>query len=511
MANDFSKNRIVKNTIFLYIRMLFTMWLNLYTTRLILKNLGVEDMGVYGVVGSITSLFTVLVSGITNTIQRFVTFELGRKNGNVNDVFCTSLNLLFIISFILIILLEVGGVWILNNKINIPETSQDAAFWVFQLSVLTCVVGVISIPYNALVIAHEKMNTFAYISILQVVLTCGTAYSLSLFQQNDRLLIYALFMAIISILIRVVYQIYCHSKFKESQYHWGVNKSLLKEIGKYAGVSTSSSVLYIISNQGIALIINWIFGVSINAVYNIAIQFKNMVISFSFNMMRAIAPQITKTYASGELELHKKIVYSSSKMGVFLIFIIMLPFLFRTQYIMELWLKDVPEYTVFFVQSIIFSCLIATALEPIKVSVLATNDIFQYLIIPDSFFLLALPVSYLLGHYTNSPNIMILVIVILDFIACLMRTFIGIKKTSLNMFEYIKSVILPCFYVGFFACICCYAFSILFKNDFWGLIKLLVCNTLSLMIIVYLMALNKTEKKLVKQTTNKFITKYFNK
>lgn len=511
MANDFSKNRIVKNTLLLYVRMLFTMWLNLYTTRLVLTNLGVEDMGVYGVVGSITSLFTIFVSGITNSIQRFITFELGRKNGNVNEVFCTSLNLLFIISFILIILLEVGGVWILYNKINIPATSQDAAFWVFQLSVLTCVVGVISIPYNALVIAHEKMNTFAYISILQVILTCGTAYSLSLFQQNNRLLIYALFMAIIGILIRAVYQIYCHIKFKESQYHWSINKNLLKEIGKYAGISTTSSILYIISNQGITFVINWTFGVTINAVYNIAVQLKNMILSFTFNMTRAVSPQITKTYAAGETELHKKIVYSSSKIGVFLILFIMLPFLFRTQYIMELWLKEVPDYTVFFVQSIVFVSLIVSAMEPVKVAVLATNRIFQYMIIPDSFFILALPLSYWIGNLTSSPNMMMLTIAILDCIGCLMRIYIGIKETSLNIFEYIKIVIIPCFKVGSISCVCCYGFSILFKNNFWGLIVLLICNSFSLITIIFLIGLNKSEKLLVKQIANKLFIQSFKK
>lgn len=156
MSEAYNQKRVLKNTILLYARMLLTMWLNLYTTRLVLANLGVEDMGVYGVVGSITGLFTVFVSGITSAIQRFITFELGRREGNVNSVFCTSLNILFIVSFFLLLLLEVGGLWMLNYNLNIPKESVNAALWVFQLSVLTCLVNIISIPYNALVIAHEK-------------------------------------------------------------------------------------------------------------------------------------------------------------------------------------------------------------------------------------------------------------------------------------------------------------------------------------------------------------------
>ncbi len=511
MANDFSKNRIFKNTLLLYIRMLFTMWLNLYTTRLVLSNLGIEEMGVYGVVGSITSMFTILTSGITNAIQRFITFELGRKNGNVNEVFCTSLNLLFIITFLLIILFEIGGLWILNHKVNIPERSQDAAFWVFQLSALTCVIGIISIPYNALVIAHEKMNMFAYTSILQVVLSCATAYNLSLFPQNDRLLIYALFIASISIIIRFIYQIYCHINFKESKYHWGINKQFLKEISKYAGISTTSGLLQIISNQGITFVINWTFGVAINAVYNIAVQLKNMILSFSFNMTRAVSPQITKTYASGEIELHKKIVYTSSKIGVFLVLVIMLPFLFKTQYIMELWLKEVPEYSVYFVRSIIFVSLIVSAMEPVKVAVLATDRIFQYMVIPDLFFLLTLPLSYQIGNMTNSPNMMMLTIVILDCIGCLLRIYIGIKTTSLDMRKYFKLVFAPCINVGIISSLCCYGYSILFRNDFLGLIEFLLINTISLIPLIYLIGLNKIERLMIKQTINKLFIRFLKK
>ena len=171
MSDNFNKNRLAKNTILLYVRMLFTMWLNLYTTRLTLANLGVEDMGIYGVVGSIVSMFAVFSGGMGNAVQRFLTYEIGRDNGDPNKVFCSCLNVIFLLSGIIFILLEVGGLWFLHTKINIPAESMDAAQWVFQISVLTCIVNLISIPYNSLIVAHEKMNAFAAISILQVILT----------------------------------------------------------------------------------------------------------------------------------------------------------------------------------------------------------------------------------------------------------------------------------------------------------------------------------------------------
>ena len=212
MTDNFNKARIAKNSILLYIRMLFTMWLNLYATRLVLKNLGVDDMGVYGVVGSVVGLFAVFSSGITSTIQRFITFELGKAERDVNKIFCSSLNIIFLLSAFIFILLESIGLWFLNNRVNIPASSIQAAFWVYQLSVLTFIVNLISIPHNALVIAHEKMDAYAFISIIQVVLTCTAAYCLSLFD-SQRLLIYAILMATISILIRLFYQAYCHIKF----------------------------------------------------------------------------------------------------------------------------------------------------------------------------------------------------------------------------------------------------------------------------------------------------------
>lgn len=507
MSEAYNQKRVLKNTILLYARMLLTMWLNLYTTRLVLANLGVEDMGVYGVVGSITGLFTVFVSGITSAIQRFITFELGRREGNVNSVFCTSLNILFIVSFFLLLLLEVGGLWMLNHNLNIPEESVNVAFWVFQLSVLACLVNIISIPYNALVVAHEKMGAFAFISIFQVVLTCVSAYVLSLFRQQERLLVYAVMMAVIGIIVRIVYQIYCHIQFKETRYRREISKKLLNEIGEYTGISTISGILQIVSNQGIALVINWTFGVAVNAVYNIAVQLKNMILSFSLNIMRALSPQIIKTYASGEMEIHRKLVYKGSKLEVFLIYFIMIPFLFRTEYIMKLWLGDVPDHLISFVRMIVFVSLVVSAMEPVKIAVLTSNRIVQYLILPDSLFLLVLPVSYMVGHLTSNPDWQMATVIFLDILCCSLRIYIGIKRTSLKLSMYYRQVVMPCFYVAIPSCVCCYGLSILFEENLLGCVGLLLCNSFLLIFFVYLCGLDKEEKSFFKMLIYRIFVK----
>lgn len=505
MSENYNKNRIIKNSLLLYVRMLFTMWLNLWTTRLVLANLGVEDMGVYGVVGSIVNVFQVLTSGVGTAIQRFLTYEMGRKDNNLNGVFCSSLNVIFFLAIIMLMLLEVVGLWFLNNKIDIPASSISAAQWVFQFSVLTCIVNVISIPYNALVIAHEKMNAFAFISILQVVLTCACAYCLSYL--DNRLFFYGLFMALISILVRIIYQVYCVRNFAETKYHLMINRGQIKQILKFAGVSTTSGILQVISSQGIVFVINWTFGVALNAVYTIALQLKNSVLSFAQNIQKAIAPQITKTYASGEFDAHKKLVYGGSKMEIFMIYFIMIPFLFRTEYIMQLWLGDVPQYTKVFVQCIIFLSLTYAAFEPIRSAVLSTTKISQFMIIPEIVYMLVLPVTFCVGKITGSPNLLIVSVVLLDILVCILRTSLAVKVTALCFKEIIDCVLMNGLAVGVIASICCWLISNLLPENIFGLLLLILINAMILCVVIYIVGLKHTERVVFQTIIHKLLNK----
>lgn len=510
MSENFSKERILKNSLLLYVRMLFTMWLNLYATRLTLANLGIEDMGVYGVIGSIVSLFTVFTGGITSAVQRFITFELGLKDGQPNKVFCSSLNVIFMLSALMIILLEVGGLWMLHSKVNIPDASRDASFWVFQLSVLTCIVNTISIPYNALTIAHEKMNAFAVISIVQVILNFLAAYCLSLFVDN-RLLIYAVLLATTSIFVRLLYQWYCHKKFEEAEYHWGIDWTTIRQIGKFTGITTLSGGLQIIASQGIVFVINITFGVTINAVYTIALQLKNSVLSFAQNIQRAIAPQITKTYANGEIDSYKKLVYGGSKLEVYLIYFIMIPFLFRTEYIMKLWLGKVPEYAVFFAQCTVFLSLTYAAFEPIRTAIYATNRIRNFMLIPETLYLLVIPISYVISKLTYSPFSMILSIVITDICVCAVRVYLATKVSIIQISKICKQVIFPCLSVGVLSSILCYFISqITVPNTFSGLIELVIMNNIGLVIIILCTGLSKIEAQYIWGITRKILLRVCN-
>lgn len=497
MSDNYNKKRLAKNTLLLYVRMLFTMWLNLYTTRLTLANLGVEDMGVYGVVGSIVSMFAVFSGGITNAVQRFLTYEIGRNGGNPNGVFCSCLNVIFALSIIILVLLEVCGLWFLNHKVNIPVESMNAAQWVFHLSVLTCMVNLVSVPYNALIVAHEKMDAFAIISILQVILTCASAYCLSYFADN-RLFIYALLMTVISIIVRIIYQIYCHYKFDEARYHMIVDKQQILQIGKFAGVSSISGILQVLASQGFIIVINLTFGVAINAVYAIAMQLKNSVLSFALNIHRAIAPQITKTYANGEMETYKKLVYVGSKFQVFLIYFIMVPFLFRTEYIMQLWLGEVPPYTVTYVRCTIFLSLMYTSFETIRTAVYATGNITRFMVWPEAIYLLVLPISYFAGIMTKNPNALIMAMVIYEIFVCFIRIYFATKVSIVTWHELIKFVMLPCFFVFFLSIIVCFILYKGMPTTLWGLWGLVITNSIALCVFIIIVGLNKQERKLFK-------------
>lgn len=506
MSNNYNKNRVIKNSLLLYARMLFTMWFNLWTTRLVLKNLGVEDMGTYSVVGSIVGLVNVFTGGVTNAVQRFITFEAGKPDGKPNLVFSSSLNIIFILSAIVFLLLEIVGGYMLYHGVNIPSRSIDTAFWVLQFSILTCVINMISIPYNALIIAYEKMDAFAMISILQVVLTFGFAYALSWFEY--RLLVFSIMMAAVSIIVRIIYQCYCHYKFDEARYHFVIDKAQMKELGKFTGVSTLSGALQVVSSQGIVFVINWTFGVAINAVYDIALQLKNSILSFALNLFKAISPQITKTYANDEIETHKKLVYSGSKLEVYLICFIMIPFLFRTEYIMHLWLGVVPKYAVEFAQSTVFISLTYALFEPIRSSVFATNRITKFLLIPEGFYLLVLPTGYIVSKITNNPTHLIIVIVGMDILTCFYRTYFAVKVSPLRTRELLRNTLFPSILVAVLDCLVCYGLAKWLEINITGVVLMLTINSIVLFIIIVCLGLNKTERSFFFKVMGKMKKKY---
>ena len=269
------------------------------------------------------------------------------------------------------------------------------------------------------------------------------------------------------------------------------------QIGKFAGISSASGALQVLSSQGFILVINLTFGVAINAVYTISMQLKNSVLSFAQNLQRAIAPQITKTYANGELDIHKKLVYAGSKFQVFLIFFIMIPFLFQTEYIMQLWLGNVPPYAVTYAQCTIFLSLTYASFETIRTAVYATGNITKFMIWPEAIYLLVLPISYYTGIITNNPNDLIIAMVLYEIFVCTIRVWIASKVSIIKINELLKKVIKPCFCVAVAALFICKIITLFIPQTIWGLISILCLNSISLSLIIIVIGLSKQEKNMI--------------
>ena len=370
--------KIAKNTLFLYVRMFLTMGVSLFTSRIVLNTLGVEDFGTYNLVGGIVIMFSFINTAMLGATQRFLNFEMSKKSDEaVNKVFCVSMNAHILIMLVIIFLSETIGLWFLNYKLNIPENRMFAANIVYQFSLLAFCFNILKVPYNASVIAYEKMSFYAWISIIEVVLKAIIVYFLLLFV-FDKLILYSILVFAVSILVFLAYRYFCRKLFISCKYRYIKDKTLFKELVSFSSWSMFGNLALIGSNQGVYMILNIFLGVTINAAMAIAAQVNMAVFSFVSNFQMAFNPQIIKTFASNDIKVHEKLVFQASKFSYYLLLILVLPILFNTAYILELWLKIVPEYAVPFTQLMLVFSLIDALAGPFWVSMNATGKIKKY-------------------------------------------------------------------------------------------------------------------------------------
>ena len=353
--SDVSANnkRIAKNTLLLYVRMLFMMAISLFTSRVILGTLGVEDYGIQNVVGGIVAMFGFLNGSMSSATQRYITFALGKGDKDrLQTVFCTALQIHALIAVIIVLLGETVGLWFLYNKMQLPADRMDAAFWVLQCSIVSTVVMIVSVPYNACIIAHEKMSAFAYISVLEAVLKLVIVYLLLVFP-FDKLIVLAVLTLLVQLFIRFCYSIYCHRHFEETKYRHVWDKTLFREMNGFAVWSLWGNLSVVLYTQGLNMILNVFFGPVVNAARAIAVQVQGAVQQFVGNFQMALNPQITKNYAAGNLEQMHSLMFRSARFSFLLLFFLSLPVLLETEFILTLWLKTVPDNAVIFTQIMI--------------------------------------------------------------------------------------------------------------------------------------------------------------
>ncbi len=444
MSETSSNNkRIAKNTFMLYIRMLFTLAVSLITSRVVLQALGIEDFGIYNVVGGVITMFTFINSAMVSSTQRYLNFELATGNDEkLKSIFNTTLQIHAFIALFIILLGETVGLWFVMNKLVIPEARMTAAMWVYQCSILSCVVGIMSAPYNADIIAHEKMSAFAYISILDVFLKL-LIVCLLFISPYDKLITYAILILTVQLLIRYIYTRYCNKHFKESLFEWKINRPLLKEMAGFAGWSFWGNLAAILYTQGLNMMLNIFFGPVVNAARAVAIQVQGAIQQFVSNFQMALNPQITKNYAAGNLEQMHSLMFRSARFSFLLLFFLSLPVLLETEFILSVWLKTVPDNAVIFTQIMICISLIYTTANPCVIANQATGKVKVYQIVVGGILLTILPLSYLVLKLGAPAYSVFIVHFCVESIAQFSRMYMLRKLINLPIRQYLKNIYFP--------------------------------------------------------------------
>lgn len=440
---DISLNskRIARNTFFMYVRMIFLTIVNLYTSRVILQTLGVTDFGIYNVVGGIVLMFAFISSPFSLSISRFLTYELPKGDKEkLQKIFSTSILLTTSLAIIICLLSETVGVWFLNNRINIPENRQFISNIVFQFSILTFCFNLFSTPYNALLIAHEKMSVFAYISILEGFGKLAIVFLL-LISPVDRLVFYSMLMCFLAILIRLVYSVYCKKYFDESKINLVYDKPLIRKMFEFSGWNFIGAFSYTLKDQGVNILLNVFFGVTVNAARGIAMQVQQALYAFSQNFATAIYPQITKSYSIGDYKYENSLIERGSRFSFYLLFIVSAPVIIEVDYILKMWLHIVPNYCSPFVRLVLITSLIDALSNPVMYGAQATGNIKLYQIVVGLSYISIIPISYIFTRLGIGPVSTFWVVFFITGITYILRLYLLKRIFPFNIRFYVYSLI----------------------------------------------------------------------
>lgn len=492
-----NSKRLVKNIMLLYIRMLFTMVVTLYTSRIVLDTLGVDNYGIYNVVGGFVAMFSVISGSLTSAISRFITYELGHGNKEkLKRIFSTSVSIQIIIAITIFIIAESIGIWFLNYKMNIPSERLYAANWVLHCSIITFMINLISVPYNASIIAHERMSAFAYISILEVSLKLIIVYML-LISPVDKLITYAILLMIIALLIRFVYVYYCKYKFEECTYHYIWDKAIFKEMIGFAGWNFLGNTAYILNTQGVNMLINIFFGVAMNTARGIAVQVDGAIMGFINNFSIAIQPQITKSYATGDFHYMFKLINRGTKFSAYIMFFFMIPFIIEAETVLGLWLKKIPEYSINFVQVVLFASFCGAIGNYLYYGIMATGNIKHYQILVTLMGAFVFPLSWL-AYSIGMPAITTYVIYgIIYALLNIIRVNSLHKQIGYPRMSFITEAVLPIVLVGALSTLPSLIVTHFIEPSNQRLVLSVIISILSTLIVTYSIGLTKYEKDIV--------------
>ena len=498
MSDTQSNNkRIAKNTLLLYFRMFLTMIVSLYTSRVVLNTLGVEDYGVYNVTGGVIAMFAFLNTAMSSATQRYITFALGKGDKRrLSVIFNTSMLIHALISLLVLFLGETVGLWFVLNKLVVPEGREVAAMYVYQCSILTSLIGVMSVPYNADIIANERMSAFAYISVLEVIFKLLIVFVLMLIPA-DKLIVYAVLVVFVQLLIRYIYVKYCSKHFEESKMQKTIDKSLLKEMASFAGWSFFGNFACVLYGQGVNMLLNVFFGPVVNAARGIAVQVQGAVQQFAGSFQMAINPQIVKNYAFGDLQQVHSLMFRSSRFSFYLLFFLILPVLLETNYVLTLWLKIVPDDTVIFTQIMLSIVLLNPFSSPLTIANQATGKIKIYQVVVGTTLMSIFPISYVVLNFGAPAYSVFIVHFIIESVTILLRMVMLKKLIALSILDYIKNIYVRVYIVLCLSPILPYYVRSLMPEGIWRFITVGFLCVISVSLVIYILGLTKGERVLI--------------
>lgn len=494
-----NNKRIAKNTAYLYLRQILVMVVALYTSRVVLATLGVTDYGIYNVVGGIVTLFTFLNFAMGCATNRFITFELGKGDAHgVNVAFSNAVVIHAFIAVIILILGETLGLYFFNTQMNIPADRMYAAGWVYQLSIFTCMVNILSVPYNALITSHEKMNAYAVISILETVLKLVIVWMLVVFSY-DKLILYAVLMFMVGLIIRIVNQVYSSKTFRNVHFLWPKDRKILKEMLTFAMWSLVGSAGVIMTDQGLNILLNIFFGPAVNAARGVATQVKTAVVNLSNNFGQAVAPQINKSFASGNVEYMHTLIFVMSKYTFFLLFIMILPICLEAKTLLSIWLVDVPEYSVMFLQLMLIISILTALGQPLSYAAGANGKIRNYQIFEGGINLMLIPLTWIIFKLQDKPiPEWAFYVQIFICIATQTARLILVKPLiNLSLREYANKVCVPCIAITVVASIIPVIVKVLLPENIVSFLVVVFVSVISVCVVVLTLGMTTHERRLI--------------
>lgn len=495
--NSANNKRIAKNTLMLYIRMLLVMAVSLYTSRVILQSLGIVDYGLYNVIGGMTLMFGFFQSSLSNATQRYLNVELGRNdNEGVNRIFSLSQLIYFAMSILVVIVAEIIGLWFIYNKLTIPPDRLDAALWVFHTTVISLFFTLNGIVYNSMLIANENMKAYAYLGIIEVVLKLLIAFAL-FYSPFDRLKLYSVLFLLVTLSVQSFYAITCLRKYNEARFHFYWNKNIFREMFAFMGWNTVGTAAWALNHQGINILYNIFFGPVVNAANGIASQVNSAVTKFSMNFYTAVQPQIVKSYAANDYDYFRSLIYNSSRYSFYLMWLLCLPIMLRIDYILELWLGNVPESTNQFVIWTLIYSLVNTLTNPFWMAIQAVGKLKKYVIVGSCVFFLAFPVALVFFEFGYSAITALQTLAVIRVLYLLTVIVITNKYVYIGIKEYILHTIFPIIKIITVSSFILLLINRLLPQNFIYLIIAVVASIVITLAAIYFFGTTTSEKSLI--------------